>query len=83
MVGLLRANELVLAAGQDRGVGVSTFHSALYQGTVRHTRLRPVHHDFEYRVYYGLWDIDELDRLDRGLRFFSVERFNLFAIEQA
>jgi len=61
---------------------VSSLHSALYRGTVRHTRLRPVHHDFKYRVYYGLWDIDELDRLDRGLRFFSVGRFNLFAISR-
>jgi len=60
---------------------VSAFRSALYQGTVRHTRLRPVHHDFKYRVYYGLWDIDELDRLERSLRLFSLGRFNLFSID--
>ena len=51
--------------------------SALYQGRVRHTRLQPFHHDFEYRVFYGLFDIDELDYLDRGLRLFSVGRRNL------
>ncbi|HEY6629519.1 MAG TPA: DUF1365 domain-containing protein [Acidimicrobiia bacterium] len=61
---------------------MSGFHSALYRGTVRHTRLRPVHHDFKYRVYYGLWDIDELDRLDRSLRLFSLDRFNLFSIDR-
>jgi uncharacterized protein len=82
MVGIIRANELVVASEQGRGLGVSDFQSTLYKGTVRHTRLRPVHHDFKYRVYYGLWDIDELDRLDRGLRLFSVDRFNLFAIDK-
>lgn len=51
--------------------------SALYLGRVRHTRLQPVHHDFEYRVYYGLFDIDELDYLDRRLRLFSVGKRNL------
>jgi hypothetical protein len=42
-----------------------------------------MHHDFEYRVYYGLWDIDELERLDGGLRLFSLGRFNLFAIDRS
>ena len=51
--------------------------SALYRGTVQHTRLRPFHHDFTYRVYYGLFDVDELDVLDRDRRWFSVDRFNL------
>ncbi len=51
--------------------------SALYQGRVRHTRLQPVHHDFEYRVYYGLFDIDELDYLDRALKLLSIGRRNL------
>jgi hypothetical protein len=82
MVGLLRADELVVASGPDRCPGVSSFQSALYKGTVRHTRLRPAHHDFKYRVYYGLWDIDELDLLDRRLRLFTVDRFNLFAIDR-
>ncbi len=57
--------------------------SALYRGTVRHTRLRPFHHDFEYRVFYGLFDLDELDDIDNDLRFFSVGRFNLFGFDRA
>ena len=58
-----------------------SFRSALYQGRVRHTRLRPVRHDFEYRVFYMLYDIDELDVLDRDLSLFSVERRNLFSFD--
>ena len=61
--------------------GSGRYRSCLYRGTVRHTRLRPQHHDFKYRVYYGLWDVDELEILDRGLRWFSLNRFNLFSLD--
>ena len=54
--------------------------SALYHGRVSHTRLRPFSHHFEYRVYYLLADVDELDRLDSDLRWFSYNRFNLFGL---
>jgi len=60
---------------------VSGIRSALYRGTVRHTRLRPVQHDFEYKIFFGLFDIDELDQLDRRLRLFSLGRFNLFGFD--
>lgn len=76
----LRAGQLGYAGS---GVDLMALESALYEGTVRHTRLRPVHHDFSYRVYYGLFDIDELDALDRRLRWLSVGRFNLFSFHPA
>jgi hypothetical protein len=55
------------------------FASALYEGTVTHHRLRPREHHLAYRLYSFLIDLDELGRLDRELRFFSVNRFNLFS----
>lgn len=57
---------------------MSRFNSALYQGRVSHSRLAPFRHSFGYRVFYGMFDIDELDRLDSELRLFSLDRFNLF-----
>jgi hypothetical protein len=52
--------------------------SALYFGDVMHKRLRPFVHRFVYRVF-SLWiDLDELPALDRRLRLFSHNRFNLF-----
>ena len=54
--------------------------SALYRGRVGHSRLRPKRHQFEYRVFYGLFDIDELPTLDRRLRLFSFEKRNLFSL---
>ena len=51
--------------------------SALFLGRVRHRRLgRPIH-EFDYPVWYALVDLDELQELDRGLRFFSHNSFNL------
>jgi hypothetical protein len=70
--------------GPIPGVGMSVrAPSALYRGTVRHTRVAPFHHTFSYRVFYGLFDIDRLDQLDRDLRWFSVNRFNLVSFDES
>ncbi|PPD44077.1 MAG: hypothetical protein CTY15_08440 [Methylocystis sp.] len=53
--------------------------SALYVGSVSHRRRRPSTHRLRYRVFYLLLDIDDLPRLARKLRFFSINRFNLFS----
>lgn len=54
-------------------------NSALYFGEVMHKRLRPFVQRFVYRVF-SLWlDLDELPRLQRELRLFSHNRFNLFS----
>jgi uncharacterized protein len=37
--------------------------SAIYQGRLRHRRLQPVEHSFEYRVWMLLADLDELPQL--------------------
>lgn len=54
-------------------------NSCLYAGTVMHHRFRPKRHRFTYRVFSALIDLDELADLDRRLRLFSVDRFNLFS----
>lgn len=53
--------------------------SALYSGQVMHQRLRPKKHRFTYRVFSLCLDLDELETLDRRLRLFSLNRFNLFS----
>lgn len=60
-----------------------TYRSTLYRGKVRHTRLRPVHHDFSYGVYYAMFDLDELSTLDKELRLFSIGRKNLYGFDPA
>lgn len=54
--------------------------SALYEGAMTHHRLRPADHRFSYRMYYGLFDLDELPQLDERLRLFSHNSWNLFSL---
>lgn len=56
--------------------------SALYPGHVTHARLKPRVHRLNYRIYSLLLDLDELDELDRRLKWFSVDRFNLFSFHR-
>jgi DUF1365 family protein len=56
--------------------------SALYVGSVMHQRLRPVRHRLRYRMFSLLVDLDELPALERRLRLFSIDRFNLFSLHQ-
>ena len=51
--------------------------SGLYPGVVTHTRLKPRRHALRYDIFMLLLDLDELETLDRGLRLFSLRRFNL------
>lgn len=51
--------------------------SAIYEGRVTHSRRRPRAHRLAYRIFMLLIDLDELESLDRRLRFFSAGRFNL------
>ena len=57
-------------------------NSAIYPGTVTHMRVKPRLHRLSYRIYSLLLDLDELDSLHRRLRFFSVDRFNLFSFHR-
>jgi len=54
-----------------------SFSSSLYVGSVMHHRLRPHAHRLQYRVFWMLLDIDEIDAVAAKLRCFSRNRFNL------
>lgn len=50
--------------------------SFLYTGQVRHRRLRPKSHQFSYPLFMPMLDLEELEKLDQEVRFFSLNRFN-------
>lgn len=56
-----------------------TFSSALYCGRVMHRRLRPKIHELNYRVFWLLLDLSEIDGVNARLRLFSRNRFNLLS----
>ncbi len=45
--------------------------SAVYEGSIRHRRLAPVRHAFNYRLFYLLLDLDELPQLFDAYRLWS------------
>lgn len=53
--------------------------SCLYSGEVVHVRRRPVHHRLAYRVFMGLFDLDELPELGRRSRLFGYNRIGLLS----
>jgi len=55
------------------------FDSAIYHVRIAHQRSRPKRHHLRYGAFYLLLDLDELDRMDRNLRWFSVNSFNVFS----
>ena len=50
--------------------------SAIYFGTVRHRRFRPVPHNFTYNVFMAFMDIDRIPELTAISCFLSYNRFN-------
>ncbi|WP_028880746.1 DUF1365 domain-containing protein [Terasakiella pusilla] len=53
--------------------------SRIYEGRVFHQRMRPKKHRLSYQVFSFLFDVDELPELDKNLKLFSHNGFNLFS----
>jgi DUF1365 family protein len=58
------------------------FAPRLYLGDVMHMRLQPFAHQFRYRVFTALLDIDALEETAASLRLLSIDRFNVFAFHR-
>lgn len=55
-------------------------NSAFMVGKVWHKRLLPREHEFAYSIFYGLFDLDELNELAAKSKLFSVNKFNLLSL---
>ena len=55
------------------------FDSSIYRVKIAHQRSRPKRHHLKYDAFYMLLDLDELDRMHRKLKWFSVNSFNFFS----
>jgi len=52
-------------------------HSSIYTGNVIHKRYKPKVHFFKYKVFSILLDMSEIDLLDKSLKIFSYNKFNI------
>jgi len=56
----------------------ASLNSCLYKARVMHNRLASKPHWFHYDVFMFYLDLDEIDTLQKRLKFMSRNRFNLF-----
>lgn len=58
-------------------------NSVIYTGKISHVRKKPRKNTFVYAVYMLYIDLDELPVLDKKLKFFSYDRFNILSFYNA
>ncbi len=54
-------------------------NSSIYIGSVIHKRFKPKFHFFKYKVFSILFDLSEIKSLDRSLKIFSYNKFNIIS----
>ena len=54
-------------------------NSCIYNGQVIHKRFKPKEHYFKYNVFSFLIDLDELSIIEKEIKFFSYNKFNLIS----
>ena len=54
-------------------------NSYIYDGNVIHKRFKPKVHFFKYKVFSLLIDLSELELLDKNLKIFSYNKFNIMS----
>ena len=55
--------------------------SYIYKCRIKHSRIKPKKHYFDYNQIYYAIDVDELDTLSQNIKFFSHNKFNIFSIK--
>ena len=53
--------------------------SSIYIGNVIHKRFKPKIHFFKYKVFSILLDLSEINLLDKSLKIFSHNKFNIIS----
>ena len=58
---------------------MNLFNSCIYSGFVTHRRFKPKRHFFSYRTFSLLIDLNEIENLDKKIKFFSYNKFNILS----
>ena len=54
-------------------------NSCIYNGVVTHSRFKPVKHFLKYKTFSFFIDLDEIEKLDKNVKIFSYNKFNIFS----
>ena len=55
------------------------FNSCIYSGFVTHERFKPKRHFFSYKTFSLLIDLNEIKNLEKNIKFFSYNKFNILS----
>ena len=55
------------------------FSSCIYSGYVTHERFKPKKHFFTYKTFSLLIDLNEISNLEKKIKFFSYNKFNILS----
>jgi len=58
---------------------MSYFKSCIYSGFVTHERFKPKRHFFSYKTFSLLIDLSEINNLEKKIKFFSYNKFNILS----
>ena len=58
---------------------MSIFSSCIYSGFVTHRRFKPKRHFFTYKTFSLLIDLCEIKNLEKKIKFFSYNKFNILS----
>ena len=58
---------------------MKTFLSCIYSGHVIHKRFKPKKHFFSYKTFSLLIDLNEIQTIDKNIKFFSYNKFNILS----
>ncbi len=58
---------------------MSIFSSCIYSGFVTHKRFKPKKHFFSYKTFSLLIDLNEINELEKKIKFFSYNKFNILS----
>ena len=58
---------------------MSKFTSCIYSGLIVHKRFKPKKHFFSYKTFSLMIDLNEIKDLDKKIRFFSYNKFNILS----
>ena len=58
---------------------MNDFNSCIYTGFVTHERFKPKKHFFSYKTFSLLIDLKEIENLEKKIKFFSYNKFNILS----
>ena len=58
---------------------MNLFNSCIYSGFVTHRRFKPKRHLFNYKTFSLLIDLSEIENLEKKIKFFSYNKFNILS----